>query len=113
MTTSTNQTTHLGNGGVCKTLSDGTWMAAAAPTGIPWEVAQEEERDRHHRQDGRAVRDSTYEADFRPHKRNATTAVSSLFQRQVEDQEAARPENRPRSGDSVALPGTVLQRARV
>ncbi|KAJ1085449.1 hypothetical protein NDU88_005581 [Pleurodeles waltl] len=111
MTTSTNQATHPGDGGVCKTLSDGTWMAASK--GIPQEAVQEEERNGHHRQDERAVRVRTYRADPRPHKRNATMAVSSPFQRQVEDQETARPENRPRSGESVALSGTVLQRARV
>ncbi|KAJ1124639.1 hypothetical protein NDU88_003088 [Pleurodeles waltl] len=65
----TNQATHPGAGGVCKTLLYGTWSAATAPTRIPQGAAQETERDRHHR---RAIRVSTYGADPRPRKRNAT-----------------------------------------
>ncbi|KAJ1101847.1 hypothetical protein NDU88_006911 [Pleurodeles waltl] len=107
MTAPTIQATHQGGGGVCKALSEGTWEAATAPTGTPREAAQEKEHDGHHSQDRRAIRVSTYGADPRPRRRNATTAVSSPFQTQMEEQEAARPAYRPHSEESVALPDTI------
>ncbi|KAJ1123186.1 hypothetical protein NDU88_001659 [Pleurodeles waltl] len=86
--------------------------AAAAPARTPRKAAQEEERDVHPGEVRCTVRVSTFKADSWPHKWNTMTAVSSPIQR-PEDQEATTPENRPCSGESVALAGTVLQRTRV
>ncbi|KAJ1152984.1 hypothetical protein NDU88_005756 [Pleurodeles waltl] len=55
----------------------------------------------------RSIRISTVNADSRPRERNTTTAVSSLIQRQ-EDQQAPKTDNRPHSGESVALAEVAL-----
>ncbi|KAJ1201995.1 hypothetical protein NDU88_005799 [Pleurodeles waltl] len=54
-----------------------------------------------------------YGAENQHSRRNAAVAVFSLVQMKVEEQEVARSTCRPLSGESVALPGTALQRTRV
>ncbi|KAJ1217326.1 hypothetical protein NDU88_004920 [Pleurodeles waltl] len=105
-----NQAAYPGEGGVCKALLEWTWGAATAPAGTLRKAAQEKERGEHHSQERHSIRVSTYGEDPRPSKRNATTVVSSPLQRQVEEQEAARPACRPCSGERVALPACILHR---
>ncbi|KAJ1192432.1 hypothetical protein NDU88_001739 [Pleurodeles waltl] len=85
-------------------------MAAVGPARGPQEAALKEERGIHQGEVDISVRISTVNADSRPAS-GTTTAVSSLIRR-PEDQEAATPDNRPRSGESVALAGMVLRRTR-
>ncbi|KAJ1180149.1 hypothetical protein NDU88_005373 [Pleurodeles waltl] len=85
-------------------------MAAAGPARGPQEAAPKEERGIHQGEVGHSVRISTVNADSRP--ASGTTMAVSYLIRRPEDQEAATPDNRPRSGESVALGGTVLRRTR-
>ncbi|KAJ1140155.1 hypothetical protein NDU88_006515 [Pleurodeles waltl] len=80
---------------------------AAAPAGPPQEAARGGTQET-----PGPVRVKTSTADSLPRKWHMTMAVFPPSQG-PEYQEAALPEIRPRSGESMALAGTVLQRARV
>ncbi|KAJ1210148.1 hypothetical protein NDU88_005516 [Pleurodeles waltl] len=85
-------------GGTLQVAAPGGAPRAAAPGGTPGEF-------------GQTILVHPCTTDAGPSKRHPTTAVFSPLQ-SPEDQEPAKPEIRPRSGESVALAGTVLERTR-
>ncbi|KAJ1202362.1 hypothetical protein NDU88_006162 [Pleurodeles waltl] len=90
---------------MCNSFLDVTRAAAAAPGG----THQGSARGGKSGEVRRTVQDYTCTADAWPSKWHPTTAVSSSLP-SPEDQEAAKPEIQPHSGESVALAGMVLQR---